>query len=100
MSQSYCACFHVNTGYINERLFLKILSLRNKFLTFIEVLTQWVACKVSDVLKALLTLHTIHCVHTSLNVRKMNFLSYVYIIFGMVSIGYSLLKMKNFVINN
>ena len=37
------------------------------FLTFIEVWTQWVASKVNG--------HAIHCVHTSMNVRKMKFIS-------------------------
>ena len=54
------------------------------FLTFIEVRTQWVACKVSA--KGVkLTLLMTHCVKTSMNVRKMKFISSIYIILGMFS---------------
>ena len=46
------------------------------FLTLSEVWTQWVSCKVSDS-RVTFSLHGAHCVHTSMNVRKMRFLSYI-----------------------
>ena len=36
-----------------------------------------------------LTLHGTHCVHTSMNLRKMKFISSIYIILGMSSINYN-----------
>ena len=41
-----------------------------------------------------LTLHATHCGHTSMTVRKMKFISYI--IFGILSINKSQLKMKQF----
>ena len=35
----------------------------------------------------MLTLHVTYCVHTSMNVRKMKFISYIYIILGIISIS-------------
>ena len=50
------------------------------FLRFVEVWTQRVTCKVSDAL-LMLTLHGTRCVHTSMNLRKMKFISYIYTLF-------------------
>ena len=50
----------------------------------------------------MLTVLATHCIHTSVNVRKMKFISYIYItgILGMFSINWSQPKMKKFIINN
>ena len=42
-----------------------------------KVWTQRVTCKVSDARRTL-TLHGTRCVHTSMNLRKMKFISYIY----------------------
>ena len=66
------------------------------FLRFIEVWTQRVPCKVnvapegSRALRASLTLHVTRCIHTSTNLRKMKFISYI--------VSFCLTEIKDFVL--
>ena len=41
-----------------------------------------------------LILHVTHCIHTSMNVRKMKFISYIYIILETISINQCHLKVQ------
>ena len=53
---------------------------RNLILT--DSASQWGSCIVTkNILGVALILFKIHCVHTSINVRKVKFISYIYTLF-------------------
>ena len=63
--------------YLLFFFYFKVIFKRSEF-RFTDIhqsIKQWITCKMPDAL----TLHWTHCVHTVTNVRKINFISNIYI---------------------